>query len=261
MALCAQDPMTNVFVAARIQEGGLAYGGSLLGIEEGDQLKSMCWVSANVVPVSCDADALDIIATKLRRQRRRCSSVFGAADQVLPLWERLSRHWGQPRSLRLEQPMLALTVPPVAAGHPIDARVRPATEHEVDLVLPASAAMFTEEIGYPPFVGSDRDYRSLVGALIRAGQTFVIVEGDRIIFKADVGSLAGGVAQIQGVWVAPDHRGRGIAAPAMNAVVQLVMESLAPVVTLYVNGYNEPALRAYRRAGFEQVGLFATVIL
>ena len=63
------------------------------------------------------------------------------------------------------------------------------------------------------------------------------------------------------MWVAPDARGQGIAAPAMGSVVQQVMDHIAPVVTLYVNGYNEPALRAYQRAGFVQVGQFATVIL
>ncbi|WP_231635213.1 GNAT family N-acetyltransferase [Luteipulveratus halotolerans] len=261
MQLCADDPMTNVFVAARVQEGGLGFGTTLLGVEEAHRLKSMCWVSANVVPVACDDDALDLFAARLKRQRRRVSSVFGDAEQVLGLWDRLQRHWGEPRSLRPDQPMMAVRTSPAADGLALDPRVRRARLDEVDLVLPASAAMFTEEIGYPPYVGSDRDYRGLVGSLIRAGHTFVIVEDGRVLFKADIGSLAGGVAQIQGVWVAPDARGQGIAAPAMGAVVQQVMDQVAPVVTLYVNGYNEPALRAYRRAGFVQVGRFATVIL
>ncbi|AKU16447.1 DUF4081 domain-containing GNAT family N-acetyltransferase [Luteipulveratus mongoliensis] len=261
MQLCAQDPMTNVFVAARVQEGGLGFGGSLLGVEEDHLLTSMCWISANVVPVSCDDEALDVFASRLRRHRRRVSSIFGESEQVLGLWERLYRHWGEPRSLRPDQPMMACTTLPATQGRLIDPRVRQARIDEVDLVLPASAAMFTEEIGYPPYVGSDRDYRNLVSSLIRAGHTYVVIEDGRVVFKADVGSMAGGVAQIQGVWVAPDARGQGLAAPAMNGVVQHVMEVFAPVVTLYVNGYNEPALRAYDRAGFAQVGQFATVIL
>ncbi len=31
-------------------------------------------------------------------------------------------------------------------------------------------------------------------------------------------------------------------------------------MTLYVNGYNQAALRVYRRVGFEQQGEFATVL-
>ena len=259
--LCAADPLGTVFVAARLLEGGRPAATSMIGVDVGRRLDSLCWISANVVPVGADEEALDAYASRLRRKRRRCSSIFGDADQVLGLWARLERHWGTPRSVRPDQPMMAVSTPPLRAGRPIDPRVRRARLDEVDIVLPASARMFTEEIGYPPFLGSDRDYRRMVTSLITAGHTFVIVQDGRVVFKADVGSLAAGVAQIQGVWVAPDRRGEGIAEAAMNAVVQQVIDEIAPTVTLYVNSYNIPALRTYEAAGFRQVSTFATVIL
>lgn len=259
--LCAVDPLANVFVAARLVEGGPSYAGALLGVDDGHRLRSMCWTSANVVPIGADDAALDAFATRLRRKRRRCSSIFGDAGQVLGLWERLERHWGDARSVRRDQPMMAVSTSPGAGPGAVDGRVRRARVDEVDQVLPASAAMFTEEIGYPPYAGSDRDYRRMVTSLIAAGHTFVVTEGHKVIFKADIGSLAAGVAQLQGVWVAPERRGQGIATPAMRAVVQQILETVAPTVTLYVNAYNEPALRTYEAAGFRQVGKFATVIL
>lgn len=259
--LCDLDPLTNVFVAARLIDSGSFAMPSVLGVDDAGGLRSLCWMSANVVPVNADGPALDAYAERLRRHQRRISSLFGDATQVLGLWDRLERHWGPPRSLRRHQPMMAVSTAPLATGREIDPRVRPARPEEVDLVLPASAHMFTEEIGYRPYVGSDRDYRRLVSALIGAGQTFVLVERGRVIFKADIGSLAGGVAQIQGVWVAPDRRGQGIAVPAMNAVVQHVLDFSASTVTLYVNDFNEPAMRTYTSVGFRQVGEFATVIL
>lgn len=260
LAVCAQDAPSNVFVAARLTEAGPAATGSLLGIGS-PHLSSVCWVSANVVPIACDEHALDIYAARLRRYRRRCSSIFGDAEQVLGLWERLEPNWGEPRSLRTDQPMMIVTTSPRDTGRPMDPRVRLAREDELDLVVPASAHMFAAEIGYPPYAGSSHDYRRLVRSLIGAGHTYVIVESGRVLFKADVGSLALGVAQIQGVWVAPEARGLGLAVPAMNAVVQHVLDHLAGDVTLYVNAYNEPALRTYRATGFEQISTFATVIL
>lgn len=259
--LCAVDPLANVFVAARLVEGGPAFAGALLGVDDGRRLRSMCWTAANVVPIAADDGALDAFASRLRRKRRRCSSIFGDAEQVLGLWGRLERHWGDARSVRADQPMMAVSSVPVVGSGAIDRRVRRARLDEVDQVLPASAAMFTEEIGYPPYAGSDRDYRRMVTALISAGHTYVVTEGHKVVFKADIGSLAAGVAQLQGVWVAPDRRGQGLATPAMRSVVQQIIESVAPTVTLYVNSYNEPALRTYHAAGFRQVGTFATVIL
>lgn len=144
-------------------------------------------------------------------------------------------------------------------GH---SNVRIARLDELDAVQPAAAAMFTEEIGYAPYVGSDRGYRAGLRRLIALGRTFVLTDADGTVrFKADVGSLAHDVAQIQGVWVHPAWRGRGLATPCMIRTVQLVRATLAPTVSLYVNGFNTPALRAYQSAGFERVGTFATVIL
>lgn len=258
--LCKQDTLSNVFVAARLIEGGPTFTSSLLGVGS-SPLGSMCWVSANVVPINCDELALKAFATKLRRYKRRCSSIFGESEQVLGLWDRLEPMWGEPSSIRAEQPMMAVMTSPRDAGRPMDPRVRLARDDEIDLVVPAAAHMFTAEIGYPPFIGSDHDYRRMVGGLIRAGHTYVICEGGKVVFKADVGSLAFGVAQIQGVWVAPQLRGMGLAEPAMNAVVQHVLDNLASEVTLYVNSYNEAAIRTYVATGFEQVGTFATVIV
>jgi predicted GNAT family acetyltransferase len=131
----------------------------------------------------------------------------------------------------------------------------------VDLVLPAAAAMFTEEIGYPPYRGSRHLYRQGIASLIRVGHTFVRVENGEVVFKADVGSVALGVAQVQGVWVAPSWRGQGLAVPAMAEVVAQIRAEIAPVVTLYVNDFNAPARATYARVGFTEIGSFATVLM
>ena len=62
------------------------------------------------------------------------------------------------------------------------------------------------------------------------------------------------------MWVAPDRRGEGLAVAGMAAVVRACLAEIAPVVSLYVNDFNAPALAAYRRVGFQQLGTFATVL-
>lgn len=261
MRLCATNRVANVFVAARLAAAGPQAMQNVLAMGEGDRLRSLCWTSANVVPIDIDESELDAYAWRLKRHRRRSSSVFGLAEQVLPLWRRLEKHWGTPRSVRVRQPLMALERADLSQDVPSDPRVRPAVLDELDLVVPAAAHMFTSEIGYPPFYGSDREYRRLVASLIRQRHAYVIVEGRRVIFKADVGSLAFGVAQIQGVWVTPELRGHGLAAPAMRSVVEQVLTDHADTVSLYVNDFNTAALRTYQRVGFRHHDTFATVIL
>src|SRR4029453_8690387 len=70
----------------------------------------------------------------------------------------------------------------------------------------------------------------------------------------------GRTTQVQGVWVDPEFRGRGLAAAAMAAMVHDALRRVAPTVSLYVNDYNTPARRVYARCGFESAGEFAPVL-
>ncbi|RIK14876.1 MAG: DUF4081 domain-containing protein [Acidobacteria bacterium] len=260
LEVCAVDPVTNVFVAARIVESGLAgTRGPLFGYDAGGE-RALCWCSANVVPVEASSRALGALATKVVRRRTWASSVFGPADQVMDLWGRLERTWGRPREVRPNQYVMTMTGAAPTRVVP-DPAVRPASPEELDVVVPAATAMFTEEIGYPPYQGSGVAYRRGVAGLIERGHTLVRVEEGEVVFKADLGSVALGVAQVQGVWVHPRWRGQGLAAPAMAAVVEHARRHVAPTVTLYVNDFNEPAVRTYQRVGFERTGTFATVLL
>jgi predicted GNAT family acetyltransferase len=81
-----------------------------------------------------------------------------------------------------------------------------------------------------------------------------------VIFKAEIGAVCRAACQIQGVWVAPAHRGRGIGTAGTAAVVEYARTAIAPVVSLYVNDFNAPARAAYRRVGFRDAGRYASVL-
>jgi hypothetical protein len=46
----------------------------------------------------------------------------------------------------------------------------------------------------------------------------------------------------------------------MAAVVRGAQDSMAPIVSLYVNDFNAAARRSYERVGFREVGTFASVL-
>lgn len=262
LEVCSRDLAANVFVAARLLEGVLStQPGTVFGYREDGVLQALCWSSANLVPVEADDESLGWFAERVRRWRRHCASILGPEDQVTELWRHLSPSWGPARAVRAHQPLMSMTELPSSRGVELDPRVRPARADEVDLVMPAAAHMFEGEIGYPPYTGSGTAYRSALLALIDRGHTFVVVEDGAVVFKADVGSVALGCAQIQGVWLAPHLRGQGLATPLMAAVVEQVMQTRARWVTLYVNDFNASARATYSHVGFTTVGSFSTVLL
>jgi predicted GNAT family acetyltransferase len=263
LAICDADPVTNVFVASRIRALGMEpgrLGAQIWGYAGGDDgsLTSLCYAGANLVPVQATPDALVAFAERALRQGRRCSSVVGPSAAVTELWGYLSPRWGPAREVRAAQPLMAIEGAPRVAA---DTGVRRVLLSEVDILLPACVAMFTEEVGVSPLSGDGgAAYRARVTELVRSGRAFARIDDGKVIFKAEVGAATPQACQVQGVWVRPDHRGRGLAAPGMAAVVNVARESIAPIVSLYVNDFNAPARAAYLRAGFAEIGEFMSVL-
>ena len=119
----------------------------------------------------------------------------------------------------------------------------------------------SEELGVSPLGPNAPSYRRRIDWLLRSRRAFGIVDGDgRVAFKADLGAISPHTVQVQGVWVRPDLRGRGLATAALAAVFEHAL-TLAPSVSLYVNDYNAPARRLYARLGMREVATMATVLL
>lgn len=258
--LLAADPVAYAMVSERLQLLGVgtALGAEMWGCFRGDELLAGLYLGANVVPVGAEPDAVAAFAGRARLTARRCSSIVGPAAAVLDFYQQVQKAWGTARDVRPDQPMLAISGPPAIPGHP---QVRPATLDDLEAVFPASVAMFTEELGISPLApDGGAGYRRRVVSLIQQGRAFVLIEDGEVVFKAEVGVVAQGVAQIQGVWVEPSHRGHHLSEAGMAAVVNLTRARFADTVSLYVNSYNHAALAAYRRVGFVQVGEFATVL-
>ena len=137
---------------------------------------------------------------------------------------------------------------------------RLATSADLGELLPAAAAMFTEEVGFDPVARYGDGYAARLRTLI-AGQRSAIVTdvNGRVIFKADAGIVNLDAAQVQGVWLHPDYRGCGLAKPFFASAAQ-VLQRRYPHLSLYVNDYNAHALAMYRGTGWEQIGQFSTII-
>jgi len=261
LEICGANPVANVFVESRVRALGadpVRLGAQLLGFEQGGRLVSLCYSGANLVPVQATSAAIAAFAERALRSGRRCSSLVGPSDAVSELWGYLRPYWGPARDVRPAQPLMAIDAPALVAPDPGVRRVR---TDEIDILLPASIAMFAEEVGISPLAGDGgASYRARVTELVRAGRALARIEDGRVIFKAEIGAATPQSSQVQGVWVRPEYRGQGLAAPGMAAVVAYAREKIAPVVSLYVNDFNTPARATYKRAGFREVGELMSVL-
>lgn len=260
-ALFDRNPVANVFVASRVRQAGperSRLGGDLWGHFVDDSLLAVCYYGANLVPIEAAMPSIELFAAEARQQRRRCASIVGPHDAVRELWRLLEPHWGPARDVRPSQPVMVTREPAAVPADPLVRRVR---IDELDVLMPACVSMFTEEVGVSPLDGDGgASYRARVAELIEAGRAFARIEHGQVLFKAEIGSVSSLACQVQGVWVRPELRGRGLSVGGMAAVVNAALDEIAPTVSLYVNDYNAPARAAYRRVGMYDEGTFMSVL-
>ncbi|MCQ1582264.1 GNAT family N-acetyltransferase [Streptomyces parvus] len=262
LAILESEPVANAFVTSRVQVAGLdpwRLGGEMWGWYADGRLRSLCYSGANLVPICAGPEAVRAFADRARRAGRRCSSIVGPAEPTAQLWRLLEPSWGPAREVRANQPLMVTESPaPDVTPDPLVRRIR---KNETEVLMPACVAMFTEEVGISPLAGDGGLlYQARVAELISTGRSFARIDDGKVVFKAEIGAATPQACQIQGVWVAPEHRGKGLSETGMAAVLGYALADVAPVVSLYVNDYNTPARKAYQRVGFREVGAFMSVL-
>ncbi|MGW0642041.1 GNAT family N-acetyltransferase [Streptomyces sp. S063] len=262
LAILESEPVANAFVTSRVQVAGLdpwRLGGEMWGWYADGMLRSLCYSGANLVPICAGPEAVRAFADRARRAGRRCSSIVGPAEPTTQLWRLLEPSWGPAREVRANQPLMVTES--AAADVTPDPLVRRIRKDEMEVLMPACVAMFTEEVGISPLAGDGGLlYQARVAELISTGRSFARIDDGKVVFKAEIGAATPQACQIQGVWVAPEHRGKGLSETGMAAVLRYALADVAPVVSLYVNDYNTPARKAYQRVGFREVGAFMSVL-
>ncbi|MEU8657160.1 GNAT family N-acetyltransferase [Actinoplanes philippinensis] len=255
------DPYAGAQIAERVAAHGLNWwrsDGRIYGYEPRRQIESIIWSGAHLVPVGATPPATAAFADLLGAEPRICSSIIGRSEAVLDLWDRLGGNWGPARDVRPHQPLLVIDRD--SAVRP-DPAVRLVRASEVDQLFPAAVAMYTEEVGVSPMQDDGgRGYRRRIAELVKSKRAYARFDGDLVIFKAELAIVTRRTTQVQGVWVHPSYRGRGLATAAMAAVVADALRRVAPTVSLYVNDYNTAARHVYANCGFTSAGSFATVL-
>ncbi|MCL2782609.1 MAG: GNAT family N-acetyltransferase [Propionibacteriaceae bacterium] len=261
-ALFDAAPLETIFLSSRIERFGLnaaRLGCPVLGVMRGGQLVAAVHYGANLMAVG-DPDAVDEVIERLG-PRSRTQSILGPAVMVDRLYRGLVQRWGTSwaavRDMRAHQPLMLWR-----RGDPLhvvpDQRVRAMDGADLDPYFQAAVRMYTEEVGVSP-LDATNSYRSYVHFLVTNRRAFGAIDNGHVWFKTDVGATYANVCQIQGVWLDPTLRGRGLAEPLMAAAVWLLDPAWSQV-SLYVNDYNVRARRMYDRLGFQQVGELATVL-
>jgi hypothetical protein len=87
--------------------------------------------------------------------------------------------------------------------------IRQATRAELDQIAAAQAEIAFKECGVDPLQKDRKGFLRRVSRRIEQGRIFVVVEKGKLIFKADIIAETEEAIYLEGIYVAPEHRGRG----------------------------------------------------
>ena len=186
--------------------------------------------------------------------------VLGESEPVADFW-RHYRAEGQPLRLACRELLFRMERGGQAEDFGAAEGLRLATREDLPLVMPAQAEMAVEECGVNPLEVDPAGFRDRCARRISRGRVWVAVNADGLLdFKADVMAETPEAVYLEGVYVRPAARGRGL---GRRFMLRLNRELLARsrAVCLLVNERNLEAQSFYRKTGFRLRGLYETIYL
>jgi GNAT superfamily N-acetyltransferase len=247
LAFCAEEPIERVFLED-VARRGL---GRFSALERDGRLVALCHVGANVVP---SGEGCAFFAEATARGQPRM--IIGEEHAVDELWAEARRRLPRPRDDRPGQPVYVLDQPP----EPAETGLRPATLRDLERLVPACSAAHREEIGIDPLRRDPEGFRWRTRAQIQEGRSWLWLQDEVILFKAEASAWTPSAVQLQQVWVDPQVRNRGFAQRAMRHLCRLLLERV-PTVCLFVRPENAPAIRVYEGIGMRQTISYRSLIL
>lgn len=246
LAFCEENPVERVFLED-VARRGL---GRFSTLEEDGRVVALCHVGANVVPSGeRTAGFADPAADGEPRM------IVGEERAVTELWEAMRDRLPAPIDDRPGQPVYVLDAPPP----PGESELRAATLDDLDLLVPAAADAYFEEVGIDAYRRDPALFEWRTRMQVEQGRSWIWRQEGRILFKAEASAWTNQAVQLQQVWVEPGLRGRGYGKRALADLCRALLER-TPQVCLFVRPENEPALALYESLGMRRTITYRSLI-
>jgi predicted GNAT family acetyltransferase len=131
---------------------------------------------------------------------------------------------------------------------------------DLDQIVPVQAAMAEFESGVNPFEADPEGFRARCARRIEMGRIWVLEKDGKLVFKADILADTPDVIYLEGVWVAPAERGKGIGRKCMRQLCRDLL-TRSKSVCLLVNAESERAHTFYRMCNFKMRGVYDSIFL
>jgi predicted GNAT family acetyltransferase len=251
-------PIHTVFMAGLILDNGLISPhnrGEFYGHRNRKgELEAVALIGQKNVIEAHTEEAFEPLMT-LALAHPRLQLIRGEENRMELLLARLEKTARPPRlicrEMLLEQTAVLEDLEPVAS-------LCNATVQDLEQVMSINSAMAFEESGTNPLKRDLKGMTERTLQRIQRGRVWVLAEAGRIIFKADAISVTPQAIFLEGVYVHPQERGRGLGSRCLTQLGRILLER-APSITLILNQENRRALSLYQKVNYKTRSPYLTV--
>jgi predicted GNAT family acetyltransferase len=249
LTFLAKRPLHTIIMAGFIKDNGvesaLNRGGFYACRNEQEQLEGVALIGHITLFEARTDEALNAFA-QVARSCPRISILAGEQEKLERFWEHYAAHGQSPRQLSRE----FLYVQHEFADMQALGNVRQAKLDDVELLLPVYAEMVFEASGSNPLKADPLGFRLRLVRRIEQGRVLVWIEQGELLFTTTIISDTPLVNYLEGVYVNPAHRGKGLGLRCMAQVSKNLLARTRAICG-FVNEQNRAAQALYRRAGYE----------
>jgi uncharacterized protein len=249
------NSLTNVIMAGFIRDNGFASplnrGVFYTCRDEKNQLEGVALVGHTVLFEAFNDRAIEAFAALVRRQSST-HLLMGEHNAVERFW---SHYAEEDESPRLVCPILFLKRSEQFCEQPEVPDLRPAGRKDLEHVVQAQAAMAFEISGVDPLKKDPAGFRERYLKRIEKKRVWVVMENNRLLFKADVVADTPAAAYIEGIYVSPEERGKGVGRRSLLGLGRTLM-ARGKAIYLFVESQNTRTKSFYLKLGFTVAGQY-----
>lgn len=246
----AVRPVHTVVMTSFIRDNGIESDlnrGKFYGYRnEAGELEGVALIGHSTLFEARSETAIEALAFTARGSETPIHLIMSSGDAADRFWGHLTSGASAPR-LRCEEVLFQTAFP--FAVQQCEKSVETASAEYLIQIAEAQAEVAFIECGVDPMVKDREGFLKRVLRRIEQGRVFTVVEDGKLVFKADIIAETPEVIYLEGVYVAPEHRGAGLGSRCL-ATLSLELMNRADHICLLSNVDFTGAHKSFERAGY-----------